>query len=137
MKIMTALFEQRDHRRDRQKAYRAILTATGQPANGQVVTIGGKTYTFQTALTNVDGNVFIGATLTVSLANLLNAMNLGAGAGTAYAALTTPNKFATAQSSDATHLTVIARKKGPAGQVVFVSTNVTGATWGSVNLIRI
>src|ERR1700676_1647192 len=102
MKVHTALFEQRDHRRDRQKAYRAIMTATAQPTNGQAVSVGGKTYTFQTALTNADGNVLIGATLTASLANALAALNLGAGSGTTYAAATATNKFATAQSSDAT-----------------------------------
>src|SRR5437879_98291 len=84
--LQAALFEQRDHRRRRAHFSQATLTATGQPANAQTVKIGGKTYTFQTVLTNVDGNVFIGATLTITLANLLAALNLGAGSGTAYAA---------------------------------------------------
>jgi hypothetical protein len=51
------------------------------PALWQTVTIGSKVYTFQTVLTSVDGNVFIGASLTATRANLLNALNLGAGSG--------------------------------------------------------
>jgi hypothetical protein len=40
---------------------------TGQPANGEQVTIGSRTYTFQTALVDVDGNVKIGASAQLSL----------------------------------------------------------------------
>src|SRR3954452_16261229 len=104
-----ALFNARDRRRGRQRTYKATLTATVQPTNGQTVTIGSKVYTFQTVLTNVDGNVFIGATLTISLANLLAALNLAAGAGTKYAAATTKAPLASGTSSDATHITVGAR----------------------------
>src|SRR5258707_15434138 len=36
-----------------------VLTFIGQPADTQTVTIDGKVYTFQTVLTNVNGNVLI------------------------------------------------------------------------------
>jgi hypothetical protein len=129
--VNAALFEQRDHRRRRAKVYRAVLTATGQPANGNTVTIGSKVYTFQTVLTNVDGNVFIGATLAISLANLLAAMNLGAGSGTAYAAATTKAPLALGLTSDATHFTAGARRHGMSGNLVKVSTTVAGASWAT------
>jgi hypothetical protein len=85
------------------------------PALWQTVTIGSKVYTFQTVLTSVDGNVFIGASLTATLANLLNAINLGAGSGTAYAAATTKAPLALGLASDATHLIAKARKRGSQG----------------------
>jgi hypothetical protein len=136
-KLQHALFEQRDHRRRRAHFSQATLTATGQPTNGATVKIGSKVYTFQTVLTNVDGNVFIGASLTVSLANLLAALNLGAGSGTAYAAATTAAPLGLGLSSDATHLIAKARKRGIAGNNVTVATNVTGASWGTPHLVRV
>lgn len=53
--------------------------------------VGGKKYTFQTTLTNVDGNVVIGSNPQVTLQNLYNAINLGTGSGTVYAAAMTAN----------------------------------------------
>lgn len=70
----------------------AVLTSdTTNVSNGDTVTVGSKVYTFQTALTNVDGNVLIGANAAASLANLAAAATLGAGSGTTYAAATTAN----------------------------------------------
>ena len=47
------------------------------------VVVGGKTYTFLAALVEADGNVLMGAAgdEAESMANLLAAINLGAGAG--------------------------------------------------------
>jgi len=68
----------------------ATLTITANPSNGETVTLGAKTYTFQTTLTDADGNVKIGATPEESLDNLVQAVRLVAlGAGTAFAASTT------------------------------------------------
>jgi hypothetical protein len=68
---------------------RGVLTLTGNASNGETVTVGSKTYTFETTLTNVDGNVQIGVDASTSLDNLVAAINLAAGAGTKYAAATT------------------------------------------------
>jgi len=65
------------------------LTLTGQPLDTETVTIGTKVYTFQDILTDVDGNVLIGASASESLDNLIAAINLAAGSGTIYAASTT------------------------------------------------
>jgi hypothetical protein len=59
--------------------------------NTSFIFVGGKKYTFQTTLTNVDGNVAIGSNPQTTLQNLYNAINLGTGAGTAYAAAMTAN----------------------------------------------
>lgn len=64
----------------------------GTISNGQTVTINLKTYTFQTTLTNVDGNVQIGSNIVNSLINLLYAINTDPNfAGVAYATATTDN----------------------------------------------
>lgn len=47
-----------------------------QPSDTETVTIDSKTYTFQTTLTDVDGNVAIGASLADTQANLVGAINL-------------------------------------------------------------
>lgn len=70
------------------------ITIGTNPLDGTTVTIGGKVYTFQTTLTNVDGNVDIGADANATATALAAAINLGAGAGTVYAAATTrPTNF--------------------------------------------
>lgn len=103
-------------------------------ADTETVTVGGKTYTFQASLTNVDGNVALGANNTEALANLRNAINLGAGAGTAYAAAMTVNPLVAAISSDATTLVVRSKVEGVVGnQIASTETAVSGA-WGAATL---
>ena len=109
------------------------LTTTGVFSNGETVTIGTKTYTFQTVLTNVDGNVLIGANATASLANLAAAINLGAGSGTVYAAATTANTdvFAT---SGASTLSLFALSAGTAGNSIATTETATNASFGGATL---
>lgn len=109
------------------------LTYTGQPANGETVTIGSKVYTYQTVLTDVDGNVLIGATMADSIANLAAAINLGAGSGVAYAASTTANGDVTAVAS-ATTLVVGALVAGEDGNAIATSETVANASWGGATL---
>jgi len=110
------------------------LTFTGQPSDTQTVTIGAKTYTFQTVLTNVDGNVFIGATAAASLANLYAAITLGAGSGTAYAAATTAHPTASANAPVGLTMLVWALTGGTGGNALASTTTVTGATWTAATL---
>lgn len=111
------------------------LTSSGVFGNTETVTIGGKVYTFQTALTNVDGNVLIGANQTASHLNLLNACNLtgsGAqGAGTAYATLMTINQQVIATSSTGTTTVFGARIKGGTGNQIATTKTVVNATFTS------
>lgn len=108
----------------------AILSFTGQPANTETVTIDGKVYTFQTTLTNVGGNVLIGATTNASVANLLSAVTLGAGAGTTYAAATTIHQTVTVtQLSDT--LVATARSGGKSGNDIAVADTVATASWNT------
>lgn len=110
------------------------LTTTANFSNGETVTTGTKTYTFQTVLTNVDGNVFIGATAAASLANLYAAITLGAGSGTAYAAATTAHPTASANAPVGLTMLVWALTGGTGGNALASTTTVTGATWTAATL---
>jgi hypothetical protein len=96
-------------------------------ADTETVTINGKVYTFQTVLTNVDGHVLVGANQIASLSNLAAAINLGAGAGTLYAAATVLNPDVTAvvhSPNNARMSNAIAIAPGD-GFVASVISNVT------------
>lgn len=121
----------------------ATLTSNGTaPANGVTVVIGSKTYTFQTSLTNVDGNVLIGVSAAVALDNLKSAINLSAGGGSTYAAATTAHpQFVATTNTDTTQV-IEARNPGAwANGVVLTESSATlswsgggtGLTAGGVN----
>lgn len=74
----------------------STLTLNANAADTNTVTVGGKVYTFQGALTNVDGNVKVGASASASIDNLIAAINLDAGAGVTYAAAMVLNPGVTA-----------------------------------------
>jgi hypothetical protein len=110
------------------------LTNTANFANTDTVTTGTKTYTFQTALTNVDGNVLIGATASDSLDNLIAAINLGAGSGTVYAAATTANGFVSAVAGAGDTMDVTALVSGTAGNTIATTETSANASWGAATL---
>lgn len=103
-------------------------------ANDETVVIGGKTYTFKTVLTNTDGFVALGASNTEALANLKAAINLEAGAGTAYAAATTVNGYVTAISSGASTLVVKAKVAGTVGNFIPTTETCGSGSWGATTL---
>jgi hypothetical protein len=109
------------------------LTTTGVFSNSETVTIDTKVYTFQTALTNVDGNVLIGANVAASLANLAAAIGLGAGSGTTYAAAMTVHPTVTATAT-ATTLVVTAKTGGTAGNSIATTKVAANATFGAATL---
>lgn len=114
---------------------KGTLTSTGTaPANNDTVTIGSKTYTFQTTLTNVDGNVLIGASAAAALANLYAAINLEAGAGTTYAAATTVHPTVVADSKTATTLVVRAKASGSGGNSIATTEVSAQLSWGGATL---
>ena len=110
------------------------LTGSANFANTETVTIGSKVYTFQDTLTNVDGNVKVGADLQASLANLKAAINLEAGAGTTYAAAMTLHPTVTAASVTATTLVAQAKTGGPAGNAIATTDTGANANWGGATL---
>lgn len=110
------------------------LTLTGNAGDTETVTIGTKVYTFQTSLTNVDGNVLIGATASDSLDNLIAAINLSAGAGTLYAAATTANGFVSAAAGAGDTMDVTAIKAGTFGNTIASTETLANGSWGGSTL---
>jgi hypothetical protein len=115
---------------------RATLFSVGYNfVNGNTVTVGGKTYTFQTILTNVDGNVHLGANLGESLDALHRAITLGTGSGSDYAVVTIANGQISAARTgigDPTYggLQAIALIAGVGGNSIACSTVSTHGSWG-------
>lgn len=103
-----------------------ILTAGGNATDGGSITIGSKTYTFQATLTDVDGNIHIGASASDTLDNLIAAINASGGTpGTDYAASNTihPTVSAAAGAGDTVNLT--AKSAGTLGNSL-ASTSTDG-----------
>lgn len=100
-----------------------VLSAIGNAANNDTVTIGTTTYTFKTALTGAANEVFIGASVSASLSNLASAVNGTAGAGVAYGVGTVANADATAVAGAST-VTFTAKIAGTGGNAI-VSTEVS------------
>ena len=113
-----------------------VLTSTGVFTNTQTVVVGGKTYTTQTTLTNVDGNVLIGASAAATLQNLYDAINLSGTAGTQYAAAMTENAEVEATGVTATTLTVKAKTPGSVGNLIASTETQTNASWGDTVLVN-
>lgn len=110
------------------------LTFTGNALDTETVVIDVKTYTFQTVLTNVDGNVLIGATASDSLDNLIAAINLGAGAGTLYALATTLHPTVSAAAGVGDTMDAEAKAGGTAGNTIATTETITAGTWGGATL---
>lgn len=111
-----------------------ILTGSAVPIDGDSVTVGGKTYTFHTVLTNVDGNVLIGGSEATALANLALAINLGNGAGINYALATVANTQVSSTSHTGTTLTVRAINPGSGGNSIAATKTGTTLSWASSTL---
>lgn len=109
-----------------------ILTLTGDPLNNETVTIDSKVYTFQDTLTDVDGNVHIGATESDSLDNLIAAITLGAGAGTDYATSMTVHPTVTAEAGAGDTMDVTATVGG--GNTIASTEELTNGSFGGATL---
>jgi hypothetical protein len=111
-----------------------LLSFIGNVPNGNTVTIGTKTYTFQNTLTNVDGNVKIGALATDSIDNLVAAIVLGTGAGTKYATAMTLHPTVTAANSGGNTMTATAKVGGASGNLIATTVVTAAASWGGTTL---
>lgn len=110
------------------------LKGAANVADTETVTIDSKTYTFQTTLTNTDGNVQIGATLLDSLTNLMKAINLTGTGGVEYAALTTLHPTVTALSVAVDTLIVRAKTGGTGGNALATTETSTVLAWTGTTL---
>lgn len=116
----------------------AFLTASANFAHAETVVIGSRTYTFQDVLTDVNGNVLIGATVDESLEHLITAILADATHASHghHATSTTVHSQVTALLHASGMVKVIASTPGAAGNSIGVSTTAANATWvgeGSVS----
>jgi len=107
----------------------STLTGTANFANTETVTIDAKVYTFQTVLTDVDGNVAIGVDLATSLSNLAGAINLTGVAGTDYATLMTLHPTVFSSAITATTMVVTAKTQGAAADSIVTTETGANASW--------
>jgi len=109
------------------------LTATAL-VGADTITIDGKVYTIQDALTNVNGYVLKGATVGDTLNNLVAAINLGRGDGTVYARATTLHPSVTAARGAGNTVVVTAKVLGAVGNSIATTDTAVNADWGAGTL---
>lgn len=105
--------------------------------DGDTVTVGGRTYTFQEALDEGGGNVQIMAYGLDTAANLLHAINGTGIPGVQYAVATTPNPIVRATYRAPRgygQLTVSALTPGETGNVVATTETLPAGSWGAATL---
>jgi hypothetical protein len=113
----------------------STLTCDGTNATTtKVVVVGGKTYTLQDTLTNVNGNVKIGATVAATMQNLYDAINLTGTPGTQYATAMTANTAVKATSVTATTVVVSSLAPGTQGNLSATTTDDAHLSWTSTVL---
>lgn len=114
------------------------LSAVTIAANN-TVTIGATVYTFVAAFTDNNGEpvpyqVAVGQTLAATLANLIAAINGGAGEGTAYSESTPAHANVTAAAGQAGQVVVTARVAGEDGDLIATLATLTSGSWGNATL---
>lgn len=116
------------------------LTSTGTaPADGDTVTIGERTYTFKTALSEDSGDavpdeVLIGASAAAALDNLKLAINGGATEGTNYSTGTVAHEEVTAGTNTDTTQAVTSNEEGFGGNSIATTEDSTVLSWGAATL---
>jgi hypothetical protein len=112
------------------------LTFTGNPLNGETVTIGAVTYVFRAVLIDsptVENEVVIAGTLAETIDNLCAAIGSGSGAGTAYSG-TAPANLAVSAVAGSTTVTLTAATAGSAGNAISTTETSTMASFGAATL---
>jgi uncharacterized protein len=109
-------------------AAQGTLSIAMQPAAGETFTVGGRTYTFEAngSLTDVDGNIELGASVADTHTNIIQAINLGGGSGVA--ASTTPNADISAAAGETAEAIVLtARESGQGGNDITLAETMDAA----------
>lgn len=110
------------------KLAKGLLTFVDNPSDTEVVVIGSRTYTFNTALGGAD-SILIGADAETSLNNLLAAINGDTGEGTLYGTGTVVHPDVTGNTFEGTSVVIEAKVVGLAGNAIVTTTTVTNAIW--------
>lgn len=111
-------------------------TVSGQPSDGDTVTVAGSVFTFKTALNNAVANqVKIGASASASWQNMTDAVNVAPGvAGSTYSLPTSANGFVTAAWNGSTTITITATQGGAGGNALAVSESAANFVWADTQL---
>lgn len=112
------------------------FTSTGTATDTNTLTIGGKVYTVQTSLTNVDGNILIGADAAATCQNIYDAVNLTGTAGTQYATAMTANTRVKATAVTATTVVFKALTPGEVGNLIATTDTVTNFAFTSTVMVN-
>lgn len=99
--------------------------------DGDTVTLGGVVYTFETGAIDVANEVLVGVSDSVTLDNLIAAINGAAGSGTLYGAGTVVNPYVSAAAGAGDTVTLTARTTGAIGNRIATTTTIALATLGA------
>jgi len=105
----------------------ATLTASGNPANTDAVSIGGVTYAVKTELAAAN-DVLRGASASDTLDNLIAAVNKAAGEGTTYGTGTVANPLVTAAAGEGDTVLFTAKTAGTGGNAIVLSDTEGGGS---------
>lgn len=110
-----------------------VLTFSGNPSNGDSVTIGSQTYTFKTSIANAD-DILIGANVAESLLALAYAINDAGGGGVLYDGDTVENVDVYAEEDGVDTLTVYAKESGLLGNYIATTESSTALSWDAATM---
>lgn len=109
-------------------------TLAGNVSNNDTVTIGTTVYTYKTVLTGAAYEVLIGGSASVTLDNLIAAINAAAGEGTLYGTGTDAHTLVTAAAGTGDTMDVTAILDGPGGNSIATTEAGANSSWGTATL---
>ncbi len=112
-----------------------LLDVTGDPIDGNTVTIDGKVYTWNTVLDTDDGDLLLGADAAASIVNLIAAITLGSGSGTLYAVATTLHPSVTASQGTGDTMVATAKAAGDIGNGIATISTMASGDWDDATLL--
>jgi hypothetical protein len=108
------------------------FTWTGQPTDGQTITLNGQAYRFKNALASAF-DVLIDTTADITYQNFVNAVNLGTGSGSTYHAGTTLHPTISATYQGSGKLLLVAKTAGLAGNSLTLAESVSNGSFVNTN----
>lgn len=109
------------------------LSSTLGIQDGDTITINGRTYTWQSTLTNINNHVQLGLLDDESIQNMIDAINLTGTPGTQYASVMTINADVSASSN----LTITANIPGTGGNSITTTASISSGDydWQNATLV--
>ncbi len=135
-KLQAALYYNRKRRKTRSQISPAkasgILSFNGNAVDAETITIGITVYRFVTVLVQAY-DILIGASASLTILNLIAAINAGAGEGTEYGTGTLEHPDVVSSHSPGI-MNAVAKITGPAGNTIVTTSTTISATWGAATL---